>query len=154
MIRSALIILLIVFSGLSSAQDVKLSENNNKKLMSVLGSFSSSNIYLSYLNIDMMSEQIINKQTTPDKTTKILLSINQVITQLDQNLRDLHKLAESNKDASLIYRLIYVTEKMKDDANNLLNYAKDKSEENLNSFKNSHNAVFANLQSLFTPKKK
>lgn len=149
-----IIITLIFLSNLALTQDVRINENNNKKLMGVLGSFASSNIYLSYLNVDMLAEQVLEKKIEKEKGAKILLSLNQIINQLEQNLRELHKIAESNKDASLMYRLIYIAERMKEDASNLQNYIKDQTAEKLERFKKSHNSIFANLQSLFMPKNK
>ncbi|MDC1067957.1 hypothetical protein OAQ99_02220 [Candidatus Kapabacteria bacterium] len=134
------------------SQDNSINSNNNKKLMSVLGSFSSSNIYLSYLNVDMLAEQVLNKNIDTKKSTKILLSLKQVINQLDLNLRELHKLAESNEDAVVIYRLIYISEKMKEDTQNLELYIKDSTNQNLNKFKKSHNLIFNKLKSLSTLK--
>lgn len=136
-----------------NAKDLKLKENNNTELMSVLGSFASSNIYLCYLNTDLISKQVINKKINSKSFSKLIMTLQQVTNQLDENLRNLHGLAESNKDASLIFTLISLTEKMKDDTENLSAYVKNQTAENLKKFQQSHKVVFSKINAIFNMKK-
>lgn len=144
------LIILIVISSLGFTQNLEIGSKSETKLISTIGSLASSNIYLSYLSIDLISEQVIQKKITPSKSSKLILSLSQINEELENSLKQLYDVSDSDKDAKLISRLIMITNKMKLNSKNLEKYIKSQSSDNLKVFKESHKSVYNSLQLFFS----
>lgn len=133
--------------------DEKLSirPNFNTELSSQAGRLSASNIYLSYLSLDLIYERMtIGIDKKHEK--KLLASLLQINEGLQDNLKVLYSLVESDRDAKFIYELVSITKSLKENSNNLVQYIEKRDNNSLNIFYESHLDIWTKLKKLFSKK--
>jgi|GEM_PF-2652411 len=150
-----LLLVLIIFNfsmGIGFADEkMSLRPNFNTELSSQAGRLSASNIYLSYLSLDLIYERMtIGIEKKHEK--KLLASILQINEGLEDNLKVLYSLVESDKDAKFIYELVSITKSLKDNSNNLVKYIEKRDNNSLNIFYESHLDIWTKLKKLFSKK--
>ena len=107
------LLVIIFIIQVCNAQDLKMRENYNTELSSIVGNLTSSNIYLIYLSQDLIyksSEIATIKESEIKVLATSLLSIS---SQIALNLKELYQIVESQQDADLILEVISVYEELK-----------------------------------------
>ena len=146
--KKILIIFILISSFGLNAQDLKLRENYNTELTYIIGSLVSSNIYLSYLSIDMISKEAVEGDLDKKKEERLIKSLNSINSHLETTLKQLYSITESDDDAKMIFKLVNIVQQLKLDNQNLIIFIEDKNQSNLDSFNDSHMKVWKNLSDL------
>ena len=121
------LLVIIFIIQVCNAQDLKMRENYNTELSSIVGNLTSSNIYLIYLSQDLIyksSEIATIKESEIKVLATSLLSIS---SQIALNLKELYQIVESQQDADLILEVISVYEELKLSNDLLEKYLKERS---------------------------
>lgn len=107
------LLIFIFILQVSSAQDLKLRENYNTELSSIVGNLTSSNIYLIYLSQDLIykTSEIAKLKDTEIKA--LTTSLSSISSQIELNLKELYQIVESQQDADLILVVINIYEELK-----------------------------------------
>lgn len=145
-----LLIIIFTFSINLNSQDLQLRENYNSELTSIIGSLASSNLYLSFMSIDLLSKDIVKEEMTEKKKKRVLTSLNTINDQLENNLKQLYSIAESDKDAKLIFDLVKLVQQLKLDNENLIKFVGSQSKLDLDAFNKSHKMVWENLKKFYS----
>lgn len=139
-----LLIIIILTSSLYS-QDVKLRENYNTELSSIVGNLTSSNMFLIYLSQDLIYNSLNSKKISDKELKTILNSLEDISNQIDNNLKELYQLVESQKDAEFILKIVNVYEELKLSNKLLISYAEKKNDEYKEKYLNQRKIVWEKI---------
>ena len=153
-VQILMLVSIIILLNYISYADEKLSvrPNFNTEFSSQAGKLSANNIYLSYLSLDLIYERLLLKQLDKKNEKKLINSLYQINQGLEDNLKILYSLVESDKDAKFIYKLVSITKLLKENSANLIKYIEDKEEKSLKKFYESHLNIWIKLKELFAKK--
>lgn len=142
------LLVIIFIIQVCNAQDLKMRENYNTELSSIVGNLTSSNIYLIYLSQDLIyksSEIATIKESEIKVLATSLLSIS---SQIALNLKELYQIVESQQDADLILEVISVYEELKLSNDLLEKYLKEKNDNNKEKFLKQQKSVWDKLKKI------
>ncbi len=142
------LLVIIFIIQVCNAQDLKMRENYNTELSSIVGNLTSSNIYLIYLSQDLIyksSEITTIKESEIKVLATSLLSIS---SQIALNLKELYQIVESQQDADLILEVISVYEELKLSNDLLEKYLKEKNDNNKEKFLKQQKSVWDKLKKI------
>lgn len=142
-----LLIIIILTSSLYS-QDVKFRENYNTELSSIVGNLTSSNMFLIYLSQDLIYNSLNSKKISDKELKTILNSLEDISNQIDNNLKELYQLVESQKDAEFILKIVNVYEELKLSNKLLISYAEKKNDEYKEKYLNQRKIVWEKINEI------
>lgn len=102
------------------------------------------------MSIDLLSKDIVKEEMTEKKKKRVLTSLNTINDQLENNLKQLYSIAESDKDAKLIFDLVKLVQQLKLDNENLIKFVGSQSKLDLDAFNKSHKMVWENLKKFYS----
>lgn len=143
------LILLLILTYISLfSQEVKVRENYNNELSSMVGNLTSSNIFLIYLSQDLIYNSFEKKDLKDSELKQLVSNLDDISSQIDINLKELYQIVESQKDADLILKIVNVFDELKL-SNNLLKIYLDKNnDENKEKYLNHRMIVWEKLKNI------
>lgn len=130
------------------SQEVKVRENYNNELSSMVGNLTSSNIFLIYLSQDLIYNSFEKKDLKDAELKQLISNLDDISSQIDINLKELYQIVESQKDADLILKIVNVFDELKL-SNNLLKIYLDKNnDENKEKYLNHRMIVWEKLKNI------
>jgi hypothetical protein len=130
------------------SQDIKLRENFNDELSGIIGSFTSSNLFLTFLSQDLIYKSNENVNLTDKQLKVILTTLNDLTSQIDLNLKNLYQIVESEKDAELVLNAISIFDELNLNNQYLIKYIENKNDENKEKFLIQHKKVWQKLENI------
>ncbi len=143
--RKVIITLILIFSFNLVSQEVKLRENFNSELSGIVGSFTSSNLFLTFLSQDLIYKSIEKNKLDENQIKTLLTTLNDLTTQIDMNLKNLYQIVESDKDAELVLKAISIFKELNLNNQYLVKYIENKNDENKERFLLQHKKVWGKL---------
>ncbi len=145
--KYVLIVMFFLSCNLFS-QDIKLRENFNDELSGIIGSFTSSNLFLTFLSQDLIYKSNENVNLTDKQLKVILTTLNDLTSQIDLNLKNLYQIVESEKDAELVLNAISIFDELNLNNQYLIKYIENKNDENKEKFLIQHKKVWQKLENI------
>jgi len=143
-----IIALFLLFINKSDSQELKLRENFNSEMSGMIGTLSYSNLYLVYLSQDLIYKSFENKVHKKDDLKVLITSLNEISIQIDDNLKSLYQIAESDKDAELILKTISVFNNLKDLNKALVFYIENKNDDSKEIYLGLKKKTWENLKEI------
>lgn len=142
------LLIIIILTGSLYSQDVKLRENYNTELSSIVGNLTSSNMFLIYLSQDLIYNSLNSKKISEKELKTILNSLEDVSNQIDNNLKELYQLVESQKDAEFILKIVNVYEELKLSNKLLISFAEKKNDDYKEKYLNQRKIVWEKINEI------
>lgn len=131
-----------------SQTEVKLRENFNTELSGIVGIFAASNLYLTYLSQDLIYKSFEAGNFSEKEFKQFVESLHLISTQIDENLKKLYQIVESDKDAKLILEVINTYESLKTSNINLLLYLDKKTEKEKEIYLNHKKELWEKIRNI------
>ena len=141
--------LFIFFLNFAFSQtEVKLRDNFNTELSGIVGTFAASNLYLTYLSQDLIYKSFEAGNFSKKEFKQFVESLNLISIQIDENLKKLYQIVESDKDAKLILEVINIYESLKTSNVNLLQYLDKKTEQEKEIYLNHKKQLWEKIRNI------
>lgn len=144
--KKYVLILTFILSCNLFSQDIKLRENFNDELSGIIGSFTSSNLFLTFLSQDLIYKSNENIKLNEKQLKVILTTLKDLTSQIDLNLKNLYQIVESEKDAELVLKAISIFDELNLNNQYLIKYIENKNDENKERFLLQHKKVWQKLE--------
>ncbi len=152
---SVLFVVLLFFqTEMRSDELLHTKQNYSQELQSIAGALVASNLYSSYVSVDLLGQKISGKDFDFKRDKKILSSLEMIASGIDEVLKTLYSITESKKDAKVIYDLVELCKKVKGDAELLLEFAKNRKTEILEDYNKHHLQTWNDMNRYFSGKRK
>ena len=142
------LLICIILTQTLFSQELKLRENYNSEMSSIVGSLTSSNIFLTYLSQDLIYNSFKNKNLKETEVKVLINTLTELSSQIDINLKELYQISESQKDADLILVVINVLNELKYNNDLLISYVQNPNDENHKNFLTQQKNIWNKLKKM------
>ncbi|MGA2297063.1 MAG: hypothetical protein ABSG15_05900 [FCB group bacterium] len=152
LVRSILLFILFLFISNPFIIYSQQQKSKEKIYLENIGVMASSNIYLNYITISFIKDNLVNKSKTInyDNYNKISKTVNRILGQLQNKVSELQsQIKLSSEDAKLLSYIKDAYKFLIDDTELLIKYLETKSDKDYQAFLRKHNKLYDELKKMF-----